>query len=161
MKACRLVMGSDFAGYALKETLKQHLVKRGYAVTDVGCDDPAAMTPYDVAACAAARMIQSGECDRGILCCGTGAGVSIVANKFRGVYAVACESVFTANRAAVINDANVLAFGARVMGEGNAIAAVDAWLGAGYLEGFPPERHQFLRDAFARVRQLEAQTFRV
>ena len=156
----KIAMGSDFAGFPLKENIKKFLFDLGYDVIDFGTDDPSKMTPYYIPASQVANAIQSGECEKGILCCGTGAGMNIVANKFKGIYAVVCEGVFTANRAAVINDANVLTFGDRVIGMAQACECVRTWLSTKYLEGFPAERHQFLRDAFTEVQKLEELNFK-
>ena len=155
----KIAIGSDFAGFPLKEEIKAFLKSQGHEVDDFGTDDPAKMTPYYEPASAVARQIQKGKYKKAILCCGTGAGVCMVANKFKGVYAVACEGVYTASKAAVINDANVITFGVRVIGSGQACEAAAAWLKLAYLEGFPAERHQFLRDAFKQVQKIEDENF--
>ena len=156
----KIAIGSDFAGYPLKETLKAYLIGLGHEVDDFGCNDPADMTPYYKPAAAIAQKVQDGVYEKAVLCCGTGAGVCMVANKFKGVYAVSCEGVYTAGRAAVINDANIITFGERVIGSGQACEAVSAWLKLEYLEGFPVERHGFLRDAFKEVQKIEANNFK-
>ena len=156
----KIAIGSDFAGYPLKEAIKAHLVGLGHEVDDYGTDDPADMTPYYVPAIAIAKKIQNGVYKKAILCCGTGAGVCIVANKFKGVYAVVCEGSYTAGRASVINDANVITFGERVIGSGHACDAVSTWLNLSYLEGFPEERHGFLKDAFKEVLKMEEENFK-
>jgi ribose 5-phosphate isomerase B len=156
----KVAIGSDFAGYPLKEAIKAHLISIGYEVDDFGANNPAEMTPYDEPAITIARKVQEGAYKKAVLCCGTGAGVSIVANKFKGVYAVACEGLYTAERAAVINDANIITFGERVIGAGQACEAVSAWLSLHYLENFPEQRHEFLRSAFKRVQALEDENFK-
>ena len=111
----KVVIACESSSVALKEAVKQRLLDAGYEVLDVGqqLDGPPVL--YYEAAENLARVIQSGECERGIAICGTGAGISMVANKFRGIYAVACESVFTAEKILHINNANVLCMGGRVV----------------------------------------------
>ena len=156
----KIAIGSDFAGYPLKEAIKKYLVDKGHEVDDYGTDDPAKMTPYYEPAAAVAKKVQEGVYKKAVLCCGTGAGMCIVANKFKGVYAVSCEGLYTAGRAAVINDANIITFGDRVIGSGQACEAVDSWIRLGYLEGFPEERHDFLRNAFKEVQKMEENNFK-
>jgi ribose 5-phosphate isomerase B len=127
MKAWKVVLGSDHAGLALKEHLKRFLVELGCRVEDVGtytserCDYP------DYAA-AAARRVAAGEFERGVLVCGTGVGVSLAANKVRGIRAAVCESEYVAEMARRHNDANLLCLGARVIGTGVAEALVRRFL---------------------------------
>jgi len=156
----KIAIGSDWAGFYLKEEIKAYLLQNGHEVDDFGTDDPAKMAPYYEAAFAVAKKVQEGVYKKAVLCCGTGAGMCIAANKFKGVYAVCCEGVYTANRAAVINDANVITFGGRVIGAGQACEAVDTWLRLQYLEGFPAERHDLLRNAFKRLQGQESENFK-
>ncbi len=123
-----LAIGSDHAGFALKSAVIDHLKKNGYEVKDCGtystdsCD-------YPVYAGAVAESILSGECDRGILICGTGIGISIAANRYKGIRAALCGDCFSAEATRLHNDANILAMGARVVGEGLALKIVDTFLG--------------------------------
>lgn len=138
-----IALGSDHAGYGLKEAIKRHLEGRGLPCRDFGTDGPASVdyAPYGEAV---ARAVASGECERGVCVCGTGVGISLAANKVRGTRAACCSDTYTAALSRRHNDANVLCVGARVVGEGLAEAIVDAWLDASFEGG----RHA------ARVRQI-------
>lgn len=140
----KLVIGSDKAGYELKETLKLVLKEQGHQVMDVGTMDIENPRPHTVTAPAAARIIQSGEAERGILICGTGMGMAIAANKNKGIYASVVESVYAAEYCRKINDANVLCMGAFIVGGTMAKDMVDAFLNTEFVEGFPQWRIDFL-----------------
>ena len=122
-----IAIGSDHGGFELKEKLMEHLSERGLEYKDFGtyssesCD-------YPVYAKAVANAVASGECDRGIIICGTGIGVSITANKVRGIRAALCGDCFSAEATRQHNDANVLCMGARVVGEGLALKIADTFL---------------------------------
>lgn len=109
-----MAVGSDHAGYRLKERLKAELLDMGYTVLDYGtgseesCDYPDFAVPV-------AEAVASGEASRGVLVCGTGAGMAMVANKIPGVRAAACNEAYTAEYCRLHNDANVLTMGARVL----------------------------------------------
>lgn len=107
----KVVIASETSSYELKEAVKKHLVELGYEVLDVGAQSASDGTLYFQSASALARVIQRGEAERGIVMCGTGGGASLICNAFKGVYCVACESVFTAEKIGLINNANVLAMG--------------------------------------------------
>lgn len=122
-----IALGSDHGGLALKKALMAHLDKRGIAYKDFGtytqdsCD-------YPEYGRAAAQAVASGECDKGIVICTTGIGISIAANKVPGVRAALCGDCFSAQMTRLHNDANVLALGAAVVGEGLALKIVDIFL---------------------------------
>ena len=122
-----LAIGCDHGGYALKQEILAHLKKRGVEVKDFGTynDDSC---DYPVYARAVAQAVTSGECERGILICGTGIGISIAANKVPGVRCALCGDCFSAQATREHNDANVLALGARVTGPGLALKIVDTFL---------------------------------
>lgn len=155
----KIAIGSDFAGYKLKEVIKEYLIKNEYIVSDLGQTEENAMVPYYEVASRVARNVQSGEYNKGILICGTGAGMCIVANKYKGIYALAVEGLYTARKAAIINNANILTFGQRVVGSGKACEMVKAWLETKFLEDFPEERHQFLIDSLDEVKSIENKNF--
>ena len=123
----KLAVGCDHAGFALKGAVIAHLAALGHEVADCGtyssesCDYP----DYAAAVC---EKIVSGEAERGILICGTGVGMSIAANKVRGIRAACCSDTFSARFTRLHNDANVLCFGARVVGEGLALDLVDLFV---------------------------------
>lgn len=120
-------IGSDHGGFALKETIKKHLEDRGLAYKDYGTYSNASCD-YPVYGRAVAEAVAAGDCDKGILICGTGIGISIAANKVPGIRAALCSDCFSAQATREHNDANILALGARVLGEGLALKIVDTFL---------------------------------
>ena len=111
----KVAIGSDNAGFCLKEDIKEYLLEKGYGVEDVGTLSREKEVKYMYAADAVAKAVQAGKADRGLVFCGTGAGVSIVANKHKGIYCVVVESQWAAHSARFINNANVLAIGERIV----------------------------------------------
>lgn len=138
-----IVIGSDHAGYALKEKLKAHLTETGVPFVDVGTDSTASCH-YPVFAKKVCEKIQSGECEKGILVCGTGIGMSMAANKQKGIRAAVCGDCFSAKYTRLHNNANVLCLGARVVGEGLAEEITDMFLQTGFEGG----KHQIRLDMF-------------
>ncbi len=132
----KIVIGCDHAGFALKEQIKQYLATKNVEVFDVGCYSPESCNYPDIAH-ALCRSIQNGDCPVGILICGTGIGMSMCANKHAGIRAACCSDTFSARATRMHNDANVLCFGARVVGYGVACDLVDAFLN----QSFAGERH--------------------
>ena len=122
-----IAIGSDHGGYALKQEIMAHLDKRGLAYRVYGTYSEASCD-YPVYAKAVAKAVAGGECERGILICGTGIGVSITANKQPGIRCALCGDCFSAQATREHNDANVLALGARVVGPGLALMIVDTFL---------------------------------
>ena len=122
-----LVIGSDHGGFLLKQEIKKHLEEKGVDFVDVGCYDENSVDYPDVAK-AACDKITSGECDIGILICGTGIGISMAANKVKGIRAACCSDCFSAKYTRMHNDANILAMGGRVVGPGLALKIVDTFL---------------------------------
>lgn len=133
-----LGIGCDHGGYTLKLEIMEHLKKRGIEYKDFGCDSEAAVD-YPVYARSVANAVVNGECDRGILICGTGIGISIAANKIKGIRAALCSDCFSAEATRLHNDANILAMGARVVGPGLALKIVDTFLDTPFSE---EERHK-------------------
>lgn len=133
-----IAIGSDHGGFELKQAIMKHLAGRGAEYRDFGtftpdsCDYPDYAKPV-------ARAVADGSCSCGILVCGTGIGVSITANKIPGIRAALCGDCFSAEATRLHNDANVLALGARVVGEGLALKIVDTFLDTPFSED---ERHK-------------------
>ena len=117
MEKKKLVLASDHAGFYLKNALVKLFVEAGYEVIDCGTDSDASCD-YPVFAEKLCDKINSGEAELGILCCGTGIGMSMAANKVKGIRAACCSDIFSAKFTRLHNDANVLCLGARVVGEG-------------------------------------------
>ena len=120
-------IGSDHGGFALKEAIKKHLEERGLEYKDFGTYSSASCD-YPVYGRAVAKAVAAGECQLGILICGTGIGISITANKVPGVRAALCSDCFSAAATREHNNANILALGALVLGEGLALKIVDTFL---------------------------------
>lgn len=122
-----IAVGCDHGGYELKMEILKHLDEKGIAYKDFGCDSTASVD-YPVYAKKVCGAITGGECDKGILICGTGIGISITANKQKGIRAALCTDCFCAEATRLHNDANVLALGGRVVGPGLAVKIVDTFL---------------------------------
>lgn len=132
-----LALGCDHGGYQLKEFLKKHLEKKGIEVKDFGTYSEDSVD-YPVYAEKVAKAVQSGEAEGGILCCGTGIGISIAANKFSGIRCALVRDSFSARLTKEHNNANIIALGGRVTGTELAADIVDSWLNAEFQGG----RHQ-------------------
>lgn len=132
-----IAIGSDHGGFELKKEVMAHLDARGLEYKDFGTYSDASCD-YPVYGKAVAKAVASGECERGIIICGTGIGISIAANKVHGIRAALCGDCFSAEAARQHNDANVLALGARVVGPGLALKIVDTFLDTPFSNG---ERH--------------------
>ncbi len=122
-----IALGNDHTGYALKKAIMEYLDQRGLEYKDFGCGDVTSSNYPDYAK-AVGRAIQKKECEKGILICGTGIGISIAANKMKGIRAALCHDCFSAEATRLHNDANVLALGARVVGVGHALKIVETFL---------------------------------
>lgn len=133
-----IALGSDHGGYGLKQEIIGYLEEKGIEYKDYGCYDESPCD-YPVFGKKAAQAVVSGECEKGILICGTGIGISIAANKIKDVRAALCHDVFSAKATREHNDANMLAMGARVVGPGLALMIVDTFLNTEFSNA---ERHQ-------------------
>lgn len=140
----RIAIGSDHAGFPLKEKLVVYLKDQGYDVMDLGTNSLDSVD-YPVYGVKVGRAVAAGEAEKGIVVCGTGIGISIAANKVPGVRAANCTNEYMAKFTRLHNDANVLALGARVVGDGVAEGIVDVFLSTAFEGG----RHQ------RRVSQLD------
>jgi uracil phosphoribosyltransferase len=147
----RIVVASDHAGFAMKEDIKNYLSELGHDVEDCGAYSGEKSVDYPDFGIKAADMIAAGRADRGILVCGTGAGMSITANKVKGVYAVLCADEFTARLSRKHNAANALVLGGRTTGAGLARSIVKTWLGSEPEDGRHLARRQKIADYEARA----------
>ena len=129
-----VALGADHGGYELKEAVKKHLEERGVAVTDFGTHS-AASVDYPDMAVPPCEAVLRGEAEAALLFCGTGVGISMAANKIRGIRACCCSDVFSARYTRLHNDANALCMGGRVVGPGLACELVDAFLDAEFEGG--------------------------
>ena len=133
----KIVIGSDHGGYELKQEVMDHLKKRGIEVIDVGCYS-AESCDYPVYAKPVTEAIQNGDADLGILICGTGIGMSMAANKEKGIRAALCHDTFSAKATREHNNANILCMGARVVGPGLALMIIDTFIDTPFAKD---ERH--------------------
>lgn len=140
-----IAIGSDHAGYDYKQAVKAHLRERGFDVRDVGCDSNESCH-YPVFAHRLCELIQNGECKAGILICGTGIGMSIAANKHKGIRAAVCSDPYSAELTRQHNDANVLCLGARVIGYADAESLTDIFLDTAFIGGKHATRVAMLKD---------------
>ena len=155
-----VVIASDISGFRLKEAVKAHIIALGYEVEDVGAQKEEDATLYFEASENLARVIREGRVERGIVICGTGAGVSMIANKFRGVYAVACESVYTAEKTSLINNANVLAMGEKVVSFSMGAEMAERWLEGRWCQGFEEQRRRNNERGFGKLQEIESENFK-
>lgn len=129
-----IALGSDHGGFRLKEEVKNYLQEKGYQVRDFGTDTEDSVD-YPDFALRAARAVAAGECQAGILICGTGIGMSISANKVKGIRAALCHDAFSARMSREHNDAQMLCMGQRVIGTGLALDIVKVWLESKFTGG--------------------------
>ena len=130
----KVALGSDHGGYNLRHKIKDHLEEKGYDVVDFGTYEQVSVD-YPDYALKVSLAITEGECDLGVLVCGTGLGISIAANKVKGIIAAPVSDTFSAEMARRHNNANILALGERVVGEGLALKIVDAFFEASFEGG--------------------------
>jgi len=142
----KIGVGSDHGGYNLKETIKNHLLSKGIEVIDYGTDSEESVD-YPKYGQLVAEAVSSKECDYGIIVCGTGLGISIAANKVKGIRAAVVSDTFSAEMSKAHNNANILALGDRVVGKGLAIKIVDVWLDTQFEGG----RHQKRVDGITAI----------
>lgn len=154
-----IIIGSDKSGFQLKESIKAHLQSIGYAVTDCGTISEDQPHPYFEVAPILAEKISAGEFEKGILICGTGMGMAIVANKYPGVYAAVCENTYAAKKCRAINDANVLTLGGWITAETIGCEIVDAFLNTAFTQDLEEWRKAFLTNARTQVKALEANIY--
>ena len=140
-----IALGCDHAGYPLKEALKKYLDSIGRTYIDFGTDSEASVD-YPIYAAKAAHAVADGKCECGILCCGTGIGISIAANKVKGIRAAVCSDAYSTEMTRLHNNANILCMGARVISEEKAIELTQIFLNTPALD---EERHR------RRVKMLE------
>ena len=143
-----IALGCDHGGYELMQEVKAYLDKQGLEYQDFGCYSNEAVD-YPVYARKVGHAIQNGTCDKGILICGTGLGISLAANKVKGIRACVCSEPFTAKMSRAHNDCNVLAFGARVVGAELAKMIVDTWINTEFEGG----RHQRRVDLLMEIEE--------
>lgn len=140
-----IAIGADHGGYKLKEEIKKYLDEKEIEYKDFGCYSEE-RTDYPIYGKAVARAVQSKECDRGILVCGTGFGMTILANKFKGIRCASCWNEDVAKLLKEHNNANIIALPGRFINTSQGVAIVRAWLGSEFSGGRHTERLQMIED---------------
>ena len=142
----KIGFGNDHTAVELKKIIMEHLKEKGHECIDFGVSDEAGKCDYPVPGLAVAEAINAGKVDKGVLICGTGIGISLAANKVPGIRAAVCSESYSAKMAAMHNEANIIAFGARVVGSEVAKAIVDAFFETEYEGGRHIARVDMIRD---------------
>ena len=151
----KIAIGSDKSGFAAKEAVKAYLVEAGVEFDDLGTTDLNAVHPYYQVASEVAPLVQNGTYEKAVLICGTGAGMSVVSNKYKGVYAVACEGVYSAKMARAINNANVLCMGGWIVGLEMAVEMVKTFLTTAWCQDLEDWRAVNMHKFAAKVNEIE------
>lgn len=155
----KIAIGSDKSGFSAKEAIKAWLTESGADFDDLGTADLDHVMPYYAVADKAAPLVQQGKYDRAVLICGTGAGMSVVSNKYKGVYAVACEGVYSAKMARAINGANILCMGGWIVGPEMAVEMTRTFLATDWLQDLEPWRAENLKKFDAQVKNIEDKVY--
>jgi ribose 5-phosphate isomerase B len=134
----KIAIGADNLGYNLKEELKKYIESLGHEIVDCGCPSPDPVDYPDVAKVTVSAILE-GDCERGILICGTGIGMAMAANKVKGIRAAQCHDAYSAERAAKSNNAHIITFGALIVGPELAKSLVKTWLES-FFTGGPSAR---------------------
>lgn len=142
-----IAIGSDHGGYSYKEEIKQHLIADGYEIIDVGTTSTESCD-YPIYAKKVAELVTKKEAEKGILICGTGIGMSITANKFKGIRAALCGDIFSAEATRKHNDSNILCLGERVLDKELALEIVDIWLNTEFEGGRHQKRIDMIEQEF-------------
>lgn len=148
----KIAIGCDENGYAMKEAIKEHLREIGADFDDLGCYEKEKVL-YPEIAHKVATSIAEGKHDRGILICGTGLGMAITANKVPGIRAATCHDVYSAERAVKSNNAQIITFGAQVIGPVLAIKLLDAWLNSEFAGGRSKPKVELIEEIDYRYRR--------
>lgn len=151
----KIAIGSDKSGFSLKEAVKQYLIDSGIQFDDLGTTDIQKPQGYFAVAPVVAQKVQAGDYDLAILVCGTGAGMSILANKYKGVHAVACESLYSARMARAINNAQILCMGGWIVAPEMGVKMAGEFIATGWLQDLEGWRQDWLRGAAEKVAALE------
>ncbi len=146
----KLAIGNDHVAVEMKKEIIAHLEQKGIEMVDVGTGSPESFH-YPISGYKVARMVADGEVDGGVLICGTGVGISLAANKVKGIRACVCSEPYTAKLSKMHNNTNIIAFGARVIGIETAKMIVDEWVGAEFEGG----RHGTRVDMLAEIEQTQ------
>ncbi len=155
----KIAIGADLYGLPLKDSIKEYLISNDYEIKDYGVNDSSNNTPYYKIADDVAQCIRSGEFERAILICGTGMGMSIIANKHSGIYAAVCECTFAAEKSRSINNSNILTLGSMVTTEAVAKDIVAVWLKTEFMQGWDPSIRDWLKNSMDDISSFEHKQF--
>lgn len=142
----KIGLGSDHGGYNLKEEIKKHLEAKDIECVDFGPNNDLESVDYPIYGETVANAVVNKEVDYGILCCGTGIGISLAANKVKGIRCAVVSDVFSAKMSKAHNDANMLSLGERVLGRGLALEIVDAWINTEFEGGRHSKRVDMIKE---------------
>jgi len=156
----KIAVASEVCSFELMQLVKERLQEQGHEIIDLGMQSPDKPDVFYKTAPRVAKAVLNGEAERGILMCGTGMGVCICANKFKGIYAGVAESATTARLHYVINHANILCLGAWVVGKLQAFDIVDAYLNANIGDGMSEERRKVQENGFLKIKGYEEENFK-
>ncbi len=156
----KIAIGSDKSGYPLRKELEKHLNEKGIEITVYGPSNEEDAVPFYKVAPLVSKDIQNKDADLGILICGTGMGMSQVANKFKGVRAACVETTYGAKMCRVINDSNILCMGGWMIAPTLGIAMVDAFLEAQFVTGVEEWRKEWLQNAKKEFAALEEEIYK-
>lgn len=155
----KIALGADSYGFPLKESIKAHLQSRNIATQDFGVNSTAEVTPYYYTAHEVAKLVSQGALDKAILVCGTGMGMSIIANKHPGIFAAVCETTYAAEKSRSINNANILTLGSMITTAEVAKDIVEVWLQTEFTQGWDPSIQQWLHNSMGEIASIETQQF--
>lgn len=151
----KLIIGSDQNGYEMKEAIKTHLDELGVGYDDIGCESSSDPILYPEVARKLAVKISEGQYERGILICGTGLGMAMTANKVPGVFAATCHDIYSTERARKSNNAQIITFGAQVIGTVLANKLVDAWLASEFAGGRSTSKVELMAEIDRQYRKAK------
>jgi ribose 5-phosphate isomerase B len=156
----KIAIASDLSGFPLRQAIVEHLQENpDIEIIDFGIKDPDHPQPYTAQAPKVAKAIQNGEAEKGIIICGTGQGMAIVANKYKGIYAAVVDSVFSGERSKIINNANVITLGGWITAPFLGVQIVDAWLSMAFTQKMEFKK-DFLTENFHKVQTIEEENFK-
>lgn len=151
----KIAIGSDKSGFPAKEAIKAYFIEAGIEFDDLGTTDLNDVHPYYRVASDIAPKVQSGEYEKAVLICGTGAGMCVVANKYKGVHAVACEGTYSAKMARAINNANVLCLGGWIVGPEMAVEMAKTFLATDWCQDLEDWRAENMHKFAVQVAAIE------
>jgi ribose 5-phosphate isomerase B len=154
-----IAIASDLSGFTLKQEIVAFLKEKGMDIIDFGIESADKPQPYFIQAPKVAKAIQEKKAEKGILICGTGQGMAIVANKFKGVYACVVDDIFSGERAKIVNNSNVITMGGWITAPFLGCQIVEAWLGMEFTQKMEFKK-EFLTNAFNQVKVLEEENFK-